>query len=115
VVHSAEKVFEISVRFENPISAHYVDAKRKWRNEHKIDYDLIILACDTAEDVWRKYRYPLSMRTDYVPVHKLGYAFPIFFDFWWSLPLFRDVYREVTKVTRERFKARLSEIIGRYR
>ena len=115
VVHSAEKVFEITVRFENPISMHYVEAKRKWRNEHKIDYDLIILACDATEDVWVRYRYGPTSTTDYVRVHKLGYAFPVFFDFWWSLPLFRDVYREVSKTTRERFRMRLSEIVGRYK
>jgi len=115
VVHSAEKVFEITVRFENPISTHYVEAKRKWRNEHKIDYDLIILACKTTEDVWRNFRYGPTSKTDYIRVHKLGSAFPIFFDFWWSLPLFESVYREVTKITRERFRMRLSEIVGRYR
>lgn len=114
VVHSVEKVFEITVRFENPVSMLYVGAKRKWRNKHKIDYDLIILACDTTEDVWRTHRYPLSPHTDYVRVHKLGFTFPVFFDFWWSLPLFESVYREVVKITRGRFKMRLSEIIGRY-
>jgi len=122
VVHSAEKVFEVSVRFENSIDEHYVSHKKSWRDNADggkyVDYDVVIIANAVEPLTWTKYRYPIEERLErvgYCRLHKLGIAgFPLFFDFFWAAPLFGDVYREITKVTRERFKLRLSEIVGRY-
>jgi hypothetical protein len=109
IIQDKKLIVEISTRFENPVDREYVKKKMEKVPEN---FDLLIIAPEFSESVWKKYRTRIvpGVYLEKMPVK----GFPIFKEYSAYAGDFAVFERKVSVVSREEITNWIEKVVREY-